>query len=270
MKWIMKKTGTESERGAGNLQTLFGHHGNQKSLLDWLSTTYAKDSFSEKRFRAIATLFLKGSPKRVLEIGAAIGDFSAYCSTLFPQHSYTVTDVAENLLENNFPQVVSFFHSTSSFHLDYFAVENMPYADATYDVVFIKSAVHHFESPEKSFGHIHRILKKGGKVVFFNDPICLNVPIMRELKKFGFATEDRTQGYNCKIHTFREYMSYGTLFEKKEAFLDSVYLEEFQQQYAKWIGFKKYIARKIDSSTFLFRNFMIYTFGAPYIFVFTT
>lgn len=268
MKWTTKKTGTESERGAGNLQTLFGHQDNQKSLSDWLSSTYAKDSFNEKRFRAIATSFLEGGPKKVLEIGAAVGDFSVYCSTLFPQHSYTVTDLAEKLLKNHFAQVVSFFNSPTPFRLDYFAAEDMPYEDNIYDVVFIKSAVHHFEKPAKSFEHIHRTLKKGGKVVFFNDPICLNVPIVRELEKSGFATEDRVKGYNCKVHTFKEYISYGKLFEKKEASLDSVYLNEFEQQYKKWTGFKKYIARKIYFNTFLFRNFMIHKFGVPYIFVF--
>ncbi len=269
MKWTTKKTGTETERGAGNRQTHFGHYGNQKSLQDWLSITYAKDGFSEKRFRAIATSFLSGEPKKVLEIGAAIGDFSAHCSIQFPQHSYTVTDLAENLLKNNFPAVIEYFHSSASFELNYFAVEDMPYADDTYDVVFIKSAVHHFENPGKSFAQIRRVLKKGGKVIFLNDPICLDIPIVREIQKVSFATEDRIEGYNCKVHTFTEYMSYGNGFSKKEAVFDEIYLEEFKQQYAKWTGIKKYIAKSIYASPFLFRNFMIYTFAIPYLFVFT-
>jgi SAM-dependent methyltransferase len=43
--------------------------------------------------------------------------------------------------------------------------ERLPYADATFDVVYSKSVIEHFYYPERIIAEIHRVMKPGGLII---------------------------------------------------------------------------------------------------------
>jgi ubiquinone/menaquinone biosynthesis C-methylase UbiE len=88
-------------------------------------------------------------------------------------------------------------------------VENLTYPNETFDLIFIKAAVHHFEQPFIGLKEIYRVLKPGGKLVCFEEPICLNVPLYKTWKKNNNCIEERAMGINEHIYTISEYYSFG-------------------------------------------------------------
>ena len=49
--------------------------------------------------------------------------------------------------------------------------ENMPFYPGQFDVVFLSSALHHFEKVERVLDQIHRVLKPGGQIIAAPEPI---------------------------------------------------------------------------------------------------
>lgn len=263
---MFRRTTPETEKLAGDEQTTFGSQG--ATVEDWLASTYDPESPRGRRFRFIASTFLSGPPKRVLEIGAGLGDFSVYCATQAPQHSYTVSDLTEGKFDKYFDTVKEFFHSDNPFELASFEAEKIPFGNNSFDIVFIRSAVHHFDHPYRAFAEIFRILSPTGKVVFFHDPIGYDFPIVRTIQKLMYATDARFLGYNEHIYTVREYLSFGWLFASGKENLDPIYLEEFAIHSKRWRGIKGYIGKMLPRHPYLFSLFLIRTYGMPYFFVF--
>jgi len=46
--------------------------------------------------------------------------------------------------------------------------EELPYDSETFDLVVTRLSFHHFDNPEKPFGEMNRVLKKGGKLVVWD------------------------------------------------------------------------------------------------------
>ena len=268
LKGIFASADSATEQEWRRTQTRFGHRCEDVTLEEFLSNTYGKGNFSERRFKHIADSFLQGAPKKVLEIGAGSGDFSAYCSTLYPQHAYILSEPSIEYLKKNMETVASFFKTGQKFEFVQCTAESIPLPEDSIDIVFVKSAVHHFDNPKKGFAEIHRVLKYGGIVVFFNEPVCLSIPILSQLQKLFFGTEEKAHGINENTYTLGEYFSFAPQF-KKTYYVEPIYREETERNSAKWNGIKKLTWRLISANDFLLKQFYIYQYNIPFTFVFT-
>jgi len=50
-------------------------------------------------------------------------------------------------------------------------MQNLPFADDTFDVVFATTALHHAPDLTSVFGEVHRVLKSGGRLYATNEPV---------------------------------------------------------------------------------------------------
>lgn len=264
----MLRATNQSEKEYRDTQTVFGHLSHATDLNSWLRDNYWDGSVRERRYHQIADDFLASSePLRVLEVAAGVGDFIEYCAKLFPEHAYSANELSEAQLKNNIGMVAEHFKIRMLTELSFGPVESLGYGDAEFDLVFIKAAVHHFENPRKGFEEIHRILKPGGRVIFFEDPVVLDIPLYRGWKKRHFSLAERALGINEHIYTIRDYLSFGELFGRRSYHLDRVLVEEYDRQQSKRKRVKRFFGVVVRRSKFLFLYFMIWRFS-PIIFVF--
>lgn len=264
----MNKIGNQSEREFRDKQTQFGHLHRGKDLRSWLNDTYRLDETRENRYHRVAQMHLDTSHRlKVLEIAAGVGDFVMYCANLFPQHEYFANELSEPQLKGNINAVADYFGVEKIPELSFGPVEELGYEANSFDLIFIKAAVHHFENPKLGLENIHRILKPGGKLVFFEEPVCLDIPIYKYFVKKNFSLRERSLGINEHIYTLSDYYSFGEIFRKKIMHLDEVLVNEYDKQQEKRKGFKEILGKIVRKSPFLFRNFMIWRF-TPFVFIF--
>jgi ubiquinone/menaquinone biosynthesis C-methylase UbiE len=264
----MEKVNNQTEKEYRDNQTKFGHLDKGVDVTEWLKNEYYPDTIRERRYRAVAKKFL-GNKKnlKVLEIAAGVGDFVVYASKLFPEHAYFANELSRKQLEGNIQSVANHFGVTQLPQLSFGPVENLQYEDGFFDVVFIKAAVHHFENPSKGLNEIHRVLARGGVLVFFEEPVCLDIPIYKQWVQKNFSLSERALGINEHIYTKGEYFSFGKLFSKKTIYLDEELVREFDTQQSKRTGIRFLLGFLVRKVNFLFYLFMIWRFS-PIVFVF--
>jgi len=266
----MSVINNQTEKEFRDKQNTFGHLHNGADLEYWLKQTYYAGSIRELRYRTIVNDFLETGKHNlnVLEIAAGVGDFIAYCAKLHPLNNYYANELSENLLKNNIEKVSGFFGVEKLPKMFFGEVEKINQPDNFFDVIFIKASVHHFENPGKAFEEIHRILKPKGKVVFFEDPVCLNIPVYRYFVKKNFSLYERSLGINEHIYTVPEYFLFGKLFSNKDLVIDKILIKDFDEHQKIRKGIKKIIFSVIRGVDQLFFYYMVYRFS-PVIFVFT-
>jgi len=97
--------------------------------------------------------------KRILEIGTGLGAdherFAGFGGTL---HGIDLSDRAIRHTDDRFKAA----HLCS--HLCLANAEDLPYADATFDVVYSWGVLHHVPDTQKAVNEIFRVLKRGGEV----------------------------------------------------------------------------------------------------------
>jgi ubiquinone/menaquinone biosynthesis C-methylase UbiE len=124
--------------------------------------------FSYKREKAILSRLLEEfNDKNVLEIGSY--SWADCFNKNTKQKRLTCINISEVELEIGKKQGAS-----KSFPIDHFLMDanNLTFEDESFDIIFGGSILHHLDI-EKSIGHIHRVLKPGGKVVFL-EPLNMN------------------------------------------------------------------------------------------------
>ena len=264
MRTIFTSGKTELENG--KVQTWYGHEENEQ-IEDWLPKAYTPGQLYQRRFKYVADKYLSGGKKDVLEIGAGSGDFSIYCAQLYPQNSYTISDISQDMLDRFFPRAKKWFKSDHNFKLGYFPAEKIPFPDESFDVVLMKSTVHHFDDFDKAFNEVRRVLRKGGVTVFINDPVCFNIPIYREIKNLTFAFKDRLYGSNCRIYPFPTYLRSGKNFSKVTWEYDPASMEDIHKNTTR-TGWKRSLFTIIEKNPTLFSWFFLWRFNS-YVFAFT-
>lgn len=115
------------------------------------------------RLRAI--LSVRG---RVLEIGAGQGWASCVYKRLFPDVHITATDISEFACrslpkwERLFEVAVDRSYACTSYETRE--------QDASLDQVFCYAAAHHFVAHKRTLRELYRILKPGGRAIYFHEP----------------------------------------------------------------------------------------------------
>lgn len=94
---------------------------------------------------------------RVLDVATGAGHTGLHLASL--GHEVTCADIAEPMLERVREGAEE---RGLSVETRQHAAEELPYADATFDLVTSRIAPHHFSSPEKFIAETARVLKPGG------------------------------------------------------------------------------------------------------------
>lgn len=267
---LLKKNNNETERNARNEQRICGHAGHEQDFETWLKEHYAEHGLFRRRYTSLAHSYLDTAQAlEVLEIGSATGDLSVFFYTLFPQHHYTVHDISRESLERFFPISRTFFKVDTEFKQAVFFAEDIPLSESSFDIIFIKAAVHHFEDPRKAFSEIRRILRPGGKVVFINDGVSLSLPIIGFLQKMLFARAEKAQGFNEHLYSLHQYVSFGKGFKRVEWQFDPFYVNEIEVNTSRRGRFKSIVWHVARYNSWVYRTLFTYRFPSAFIFCFT-
>lgn len=179
---------------------------NLSSYQDFMNRAYLK-ALKEDTLNSLLSFDLED--KDILEIGAGI---SLFADRLVGKNRVVLTDINETLLNqcsNNCDLVVT-------------DAENLPFADNSFDFIYLVGVLHHLPDQAKGLKEIKRVLREGGKV-FISEPTKWSVNLIyylgRKLLIFTLGKDFVKRLVGC-----------GT---PDEAFLDSkelkrVFSEEFQ------------------------------------------
>lgn len=124
--------------------------------------------YSYKRERKIINKLIEDfNGKDILEIGSY--EWTFWFNEKTKPKSLTCINISEVELDNGKKHA-----ATKSFPIEHCLMDanNLTFEDNTFDIVFGGAILHHLDI-EKSIGHIHRVLKPGGKIVFI-EPLNMN------------------------------------------------------------------------------------------------
>jgi SAM-dependent methyltransferase len=105
---------------------------------------------------------------RVLELGGGQGWASCVYKKLFPNAHVTATDISKYAVmslpkwERLFEVKIDNSYASTSYEINE--------SDASLDLIFCFAAAHHFLAHRRTLGEISRVLKPGGKAIYFNEP----------------------------------------------------------------------------------------------------
>ena len=124
--------------------------------------------YSYKREKKVLDKLLEDfNDKNVLEIGSYT--WAAWFNENTKPKKLTCINISEVELEGGKTHALN-----RSFPVEHYLMDanNLTFEDASFDIVFGGAILHHLDV-EKSIGHIHRVLKPGGKLVFL-EPLNMN------------------------------------------------------------------------------------------------
>ncbi|WP_299049102.1 class I SAM-dependent methyltransferase [uncultured Polaribacter sp.] len=146
--------------------------------------------YSYKREKKILSKLLKDfNGKDVLEIGSYT--WAAWFTEETKPKSLTCINISEVELENGKKHAEK---QSFPVHHHLMDANALTFKDNSFDVVFGGAILHHLDI-EKSVGHIHRVLKPGGTVVFL-EPLNMN-PLYKIYRKMN--PQERTPDEHALI-----------------------------------------------------------------------
>jgi ubiquinone/menaquinone biosynthesis C-methylase UbiE len=126
---------------------------------------------------------LDGGFERALEIGSGTGYFSLNLMNAGVVRHATCSDISPGMLE-------ALRGNAERLGLDVETVaagaEDLPFEDASFDLVLGHAVLHHLPDLERAFGEFHRVLAPGGTLLFAGEPSRYGDRIAR-LPKRGAA-----------------------------------------------------------------------------------
>jgi ubiquinone/menaquinone biosynthesis C-methylase UbiE len=215
--------------------------------------------YSYEREKIILNKLLEDfNNKNVLEIGSYT--WAAWFKEDTKPKKLTCINISEVELENGKEKA-----ALTSFSIEHYLMDanNLTFEDESFDVVFGGAILHHL-NVEKTIGHIHRVLKPGGKIVFL-EPLNMN-PLYKLYRKLN--PQERTPdehaliSYDFKIirdkFTFDHYF-----FDFFSVIFGFISLKIFgDKNYDNWINKLGYNLDVFFSKTpflhFLFARVIIY------------
>jgi ubiquinone/menaquinone biosynthesis C-methylase UbiE len=102
-----------------------------------------------------------------LEIGAGTGYFSLNLLQLGLIERATATDISPGMLRELAASARSLDLEVRTVELD---AEQLPFADASFDLVFGHAVLHHIPGLERALAEFHRVLRPGGMLAFCGEP----------------------------------------------------------------------------------------------------
>ncbi|MCW5943780.1 MAG: class I SAM-dependent methyltransferase [Fimbriimonadaceae bacterium] len=121
-----------------------------------------------KRFRHHRARF-EGA-ERVLELGGGQGGAACIVKRELPGTEVILSDISEFAVAS-LPKWERVFDVKVDRALACKSYE-IPFEDASLDVVYAFAAAHHFIAHRKTFREVHRVLRPGGRCLYLHEPIC--------------------------------------------------------------------------------------------------
>jgi ubiquinone/menaquinone biosynthesis C-methylase UbiE len=125
----------------------------------------------QDQVRAKLVKSLGGEPREpfgdALEIGAGTGYFTLNLLQLGLIRSATATDISQGMLDALGATARRLGVSVDRVRTE---AEELPFEDASFDLVFGHAVLHHIPDLERAFAEFHRVLRPGGKVAFCGEP----------------------------------------------------------------------------------------------------
>lgn len=131
------------------------------------SNFYNKQTQDEEHLRMIMEALPITPGMKILDLGTGSGYLSFSLAEAYRDVEIVGLDIVENALQRNREKAEEGSFTNLSF-VAYDGVE-FPFADAAFDMVVTRYALHHFPMIEKTFAEIGRILKND-KMLFLSDP----------------------------------------------------------------------------------------------------
>jgi SAM-dependent methyltransferase len=105
--------------------------------------------------------------ERALEIGAGTGYFSLNLASAGVIGSATCSDISEGMLRALRVNAARLEIDVETVVTD---AERLPFADASFDLVFGHAVLHHIPDPARAFAEFVRVLAPGGTLLFAGEP----------------------------------------------------------------------------------------------------
>lgn len=150
--------------------------------VDSISRPVSPEEYFEQRFRNMVR-----PGDFVLDAGCGRGKYSAAKSD---PRGYKVAGL------DNFESV------RQNFLLDYRIcgnVNELPFGDASFDVVYARWLVEHLENPIRALGEFHRVLKPGGKLALFTTNLLHYYGVVARVTPQWFHV-----WFNCRVRKFAQ------------------------------------------------------------------
>ncbi len=138
-----------------------------KRYSTWYSRSYQK-WWSRKMLRLLPS---SARPKRILDNGCGTGNFIE-CLKPENQSKIVGSDISMGMLVRAKKRVPSVLQADS---------QQLPFKSASFDVVFLRSLLHHLPSPELGVEETARVLTQGGYAVFVDTVDTLVSKLPRKL-----------------------------------------------------------------------------------------
>ena len=109
---------------------------------------------------------------RILDLGTGSGYLSFPIAKAHRDCEIVGLDIVENALEANREKAAN--EGIENLYFVSYDGIDFPFADASFDLVITRYALHHFPDIEHSIGEVARVLKKGGPFLY-RIPVRMNV-----------------------------------------------------------------------------------------------
>jgi ubiquinone/menaquinone biosynthesis C-methylase UbiE len=131
----------------------------ERQSADWFKSVERHRYEQEPHIPEVAR-FERGKGARLLEIGVGAGvDHVQWAKAGAVCHGVDLTDAAIEATRSHLA-----LHGLHS-DLKRVDAESLPFADASFDIVYSWGVIHHSERPERIVDEIHRVLRPGGKFI---------------------------------------------------------------------------------------------------------
>ena len=123
---------------------------------------------------------LRAGYTRGLEIGAGTGYFSLNLLQAGVLREATCTDISPGMVATLAANAERLGLEVRAARAD---AESLPFADASFDLVFGHAVLHHLPDLQRAFAEFHRVLRPGGRVLFAGEPSRIGDRLARVPKR---------------------------------------------------------------------------------------
>jgi SAM-dependent methyltransferase len=131
---------------------IFNHRVNYDQVAPTYNGRYARKGL-EGISSALWALAENVNPERILEVGCGTGHWLEELSPL--AHHVHGLDFSSGMLRQARQR-------SSHFHLTHGQANQLPFANASFDLIFCANAFHHFDQPDAAIAEARRLLRPGG------------------------------------------------------------------------------------------------------------
>jgi len=189
-------------------------------MMGFAETTYDRflAPFEKLKLRAKRINLLSQTSGNVLEIGVGTGvNLEHYPYQHLKKLDLIDIDITKKVKNYRFPHE---FPVTIATH----SVEELPFADATYDFVVFTLVFCSVPNPAKGLSEIMRVLKPGGKILFIEHVLPHSHGIKQLFKGFSPVWEKMAHGCHLDRETLKLIQQAGFDIESSDQFFKSSFI----------------------------------------------